>query len=64
MTEEHVTKRILAFVKKLNSSESEEDLLRAAIAKEWLDEGGNPTSAGKELARSFEDLDSFASLQR
>lgn len=63
MTEEHVTKRILAFVKKLNSDKSDDDLLRAAIAKEWLDEGGNPTISGIELARSFEELDSFASRQ-
>ena len=59
MQEDNITKRILAFVKKLDSGDCEEALLKAAIAKNWLDDTGNPTVAGRELARSFDDLDSL-----
>jgi len=57
MPDQIVTKAILAFVKKLDCADDDDALLKTAIARKWLDQEGNPTLAGRELARSFNDLD-------
>ena len=61
MPNETVTKTILAFVKKLDSGEDDETLIRTAIARNWLDHDGNPTVSGRELVRSFDELDAVTS---
>ncbi len=56
MTEDGIAKNILRFVRKLDGGQSEETVLRAAIARKWLDPKGAPTPAGRQLIRSFDDL--------
>lgn len=56
MTEDGIAKNILQFVRKLDGGDSEERVLKAAIARKWLDAKGAPTPEGRQLIRSFDDL--------
>lgn len=56
MTEDGIAKNILQFVRKLDGGDTEEGVLRAAIARKWLDAKGAPTPEGRQLIRSFDDL--------
>lgn len=56
MTEDGIAKNILQFVRKLDGGDSEEGVLKAAIARKWLDAKGSPTPEGRQLIRSFDDL--------
>lgn len=56
MTEDGIAKNILQFVRKLDGGDNDEGVLKAAIARKWLDAKGAPTPAGRQLIRSFDDL--------
>lgn len=54
-----VARRIIRFLKQIEGSETEEQLLSAAIARRWLDQDGAPTPDGERLVAAFEDLERF-----
>jgi hypothetical protein len=56
MTDDVVAKNILKFVRQLDGAESDELVLQAAIERRWLDRRGLPTADGRELIKSFDDL--------
>lgn len=56
MSEEGIARHILQFVRKLDGGDSDEGVLKAAIAHNWLDAKGAPTPEGRQLIRSFNDL--------
>ena len=56
VTEDGIARNILRFVRKLDGGESDDTVLKAAIARRWLDAKGAPTPEGRQLIRSFDDL--------
>ena len=62
MSEDHVTRRILRFLKLMHGAADDERIRQTAIDKAWLTPDGAPTPAGVELARSFEDIERASSL--
>jgi len=58
VTDDAIAKNILKFVRQLDGVDSDEGVLKAAIAHRWLDRRGAPTPAGRKL------IDSFDTLQR
>lgn len=57
MTDDAVVKRILKFMRQMNSEEDQADLLAGAVSLNWLDSDGAPTLLGRELVESFEDIE-------
>ena len=62
MSDEKVTTRILAFMRKIDADASDEQTRARAMELAWLDKSGAPTTAGRALIRSFEDLDQATTL--
>lgn len=60
MTDEAVAKRILKFLRQMNSDEDDAAILQHAVSRDWLSADGRPTKAGRSLVKSFDDLDSVA----
>ncbi|MBY0422443.1 MAG: hypothetical protein K2Q06_09075 [Parvularculaceae bacterium] len=56
MTDEKVAEGILKFVWQVEGGASGDSIRRAAVARHWLDEDGRPTSHGRQLIDSFEEL--------
>lgn len=56
MTDDAIAHDILKFVRQLDGGDSPESVLRAAIARRWLDTRGSPTPDGRRLIRSLDDL--------
>ena len=57
MSDEVVTKRILKFLRQMNADDDDAALLRDAVARAWLSADGRPTATGREMVRSFDDLE-------
>lgn len=56
MGDDAVRKDILKFVRLLDGGDTEDRVLEAAVARNWLDSRGAPTQDGRRLIRSFEPL--------
>lgn len=56
MTDEKVAEGILKFVWQVEGGATGDSLRKAAVARHWLDENGHPTSHGRALIDSIEEL--------
>lgn len=61
MTDDAIAKKILRFVKQLDGGETDDVVLKAAIAHKWMDRHGRPTPDGRDLVSSFDDLSRITS---
>ena len=57
MTDDAVAKRILKFLRQMNAEEDEDALLRDAVARAWLSADGRPTPSGRDMIKSFDDME-------
>lgn len=57
MTDDAVARQILKFLRQMNSEDDDLTLVESAIHKAWLLEDGQPTQEGRQLIRSFEDIE-------
>jgi len=56
VTDDVIAKNILKFVRQLDGADTDELVLKSAIERRWLDRRGLPTADGRDLIRSFDDL--------
>jgi hypothetical protein len=56
VTDDHIARNILKFVRQLDGAETDEGVLKAAIRRRWLDRHGAPTPDGRKLVDEFDTL--------
>ncbi|HOP20219.1 MAG TPA: hypothetical protein PLV61_03505 [Parvularculaceae bacterium] len=60
MSDDAIVRNILKFVRQIDGGETDESVLKSAIARRWIDTRGFPTADGRKLVSSFDDLNRFA----
>jgi hypothetical protein len=56
VTDDVIAKNIMKFVRQLDGADTDELVLKSAIERRWLDRCGLPTADGRDLIKSFDDL--------
>ncbi|MEM9262236.1 MAG: hypothetical protein AAGA22_01545 [Pseudomonadota bacterium] len=53
LSDQGTVKRIVKFLRLMNTTEDDDALIAYATTRNWLDETGNPTDAGRQLVDGF-----------
>ncbi len=63
MTDDQIKRRILRFLKLMQTDHDDETLMEEAIERAWLTVEGSPTPQGVRLAQSFDDLERVSGVK-